>query len=277
MADTPDRSAAPMNRWVLVTGGALRLGRETCLAFARAGWNVVCHYHRSAEAASALGAELTALGVQCALVPGPLDHPDDAERLFTATLQQVGGRLDAIVNNASLFEPDTADSFSGSALLAQLQTNLIVPLTLGRMLHRHCADAKPAEPAVLVHILDQKVFNLNPDYFSYTLSKLALERAVSQQAQALAPLVRVNGVAPGLLYPSGPQSRENYELASRANLLRRPIDAARVAQATVFLADNPCITGASLCVDNGQHLVPVPRDIMFVVDELLRDRSDEGH
>ncbi|MBC7468177.1 MAG: SDR family oxidoreductase [Ramlibacter sp.] len=265
-----------MSRWVLVTGGALRLGRETCLAFARAGWNVACHYNRSTAAARSLGEELTVLGVKWALVPGPLDSADDADKLFRSALHCVGGELHGIVNNASLFEPDTAENFSERGLLAQLQTNLIVPLTLGRMLYRHCVDSQPIAPSALVHILDQKVFNLNPDYFSYTLSKLALERAVAQQAQALAPLVRVNAVAPGLLYISGPQSQENYDLASRANLLRRPIDVARVAQATVFLADNPCITGASLCVDNGQHLVPVPRDIMFVVDELLRNISNEG-
>jgi NAD(P)-dependent dehydrogenase (short-subunit alcohol dehydrogenase family) len=108
------------------------------------------------------------------------------------------------------------------------------------------------------------VFNLNPDYFSYTLSKLALHQSVALQAQALAPQVRVNAVAPGLLYVSGPQTEENFQAAGRANLLRQPIDPVRVAESVLFLAQNPAISGASLPVDNGQHLVPMARDVMFV-------------
>jgi NAD(P)-dependent dehydrogenase (short-subunit alcohol dehydrogenase family) len=105
------------------------------------------------------------------------------------------------------------------------------------------------------------------------VSKLALERAVALQAQSLAPAVRVCGVAPGILYASGPQNQANFEQASRANLLRRRVDPADVARTCVFLAGTPSVTGTTLCVDNGQHLVPLPRDIMFVVDELLKEES----
>jgi NAD(P)-dependent dehydrogenase (short-subunit alcohol dehydrogenase family) len=118
-------------------------------------------------------------------------------------------------------------------------------------------------------VLDQKVFNLNPDYFSYTVSKLALERAVALQAQALAPRVRVCGVAPGLMFLSGPQTQENFDRSSRVNLMQRAIDPAQVAATCVFLAQNPCITGTTLCVDNGQHLVPLERDVMFAVQDNL--------
>ena len=102
------------------------------------------------------------------------------------------------------------------------------------------------------------------------MSKLALERAVALQAQSLAPAVRVCGVAPGILYQSGPQGEANFQQAARANPMRRPIDPADVARACVFLAGTPSVTGTTLSVDNGQHLVPLPRDIMFVVDELLK-------
>jgi NAD(P)-dependent dehydrogenase (short-subunit alcohol dehydrogenase family) len=83
----------------------------------------------------------------------------------------------------------------------------------------------------------------------------------------------VCAVAPGLMYVSGPQSVENFERASRVNLMRRPTDPAQVAASCLFLAQNPCITGVTLTVDNGQHLVPLPRDVMFVVDEVMRDRD----
>ena len=119
-------------------------------------------------------------------------------------------------------------------------------------------------------MLDQKVYNLNPDYFSYTLSKLALERAVSLQAQSLAPTLRVNAVAPGLMYLSGPQTQDNFNRASQANLLRQPINPADVASSVVFLAGNASITGTTVRVDNGQHLLPLARDVMFVVKELFK-------
>jgi NAD(P)-dependent dehydrogenase (short-subunit alcohol dehydrogenase family) len=139
----------------------------------------------------------------------------------------------------------------------------------GRGSPRHARD--DVDPSV-VHVLDQKVFNLNPDYFSYTVSKLALERLVSLQAQSLAPTLRVNAVAPGLMYLSGPQTPENFARAASANLLRQPIDPQDVARSAVFLASTPSITGTTVRVDNGQHLVPLARDVMFVVDELFKDK-----
>lgn len=262
--------------WVWVTGGALRLGREISLAFARAGWNVLCHYRHSHAPALALCDELRALGVQAQAfggdVGGALDSQAHCQVAFDEARRIAGRGLHCIVHNASLFEPDTGRDFDEAQALAQLQVNLLAPMHLGKWLAALHADATPgagAQPS-LVHILDQKVFNLNPDYFSYTLSKLALERAVSLQAQALAPQVRVNAVAPGLMFLSGPQSADNFELASRANLLRQPIDAQHVAQSVVFLASNPALTGTTIRADNGQHLVPTERDIMFVADEWMK-------
>ena len=168
-----------------------------------------------------------------------------------------------------------------------MQVNLLAPLLLGQLLAQQQAVAAPqplsasaqAQPqpastpdACLIHILDQKVFNLNPDYFSYTLSKQALERAVALQAQALAPTVRVCGVAPGLLYLSGPQSPENFHLASRINLQRQPINPQDVAKTCLFMAETPSINGSTLCVDKGQHLVPLNQDVMFAVDQWLAAR-----
>ncbi len=264
-----------MTPWVLITGGAVRLGRELCLAFARAGWNVVCHYQTSEQQAMAVADAVRQLGRQAATVQGTLDREDSVQAIFEATGLAADMHLRAVVNNASRFDPDTASNFDDAALRGQLQANLLAPIQLGRLLHAYAlriegnATDAPNGAFSLIHVLDQKVFNLNPDYFSYTLSKLALERAVVQQAQALAPLLRVNGIAPGLMYPSGPQSAENFALASQANLLQQSIDPAQVAQTAVFLAQNTCITGARICVDNGQHLVALPRDVLFLVDELL--------
>ena len=253
---TPDRC-------VLVTGAAHRLGAEIATAFARAGWQVACHYERSQAAAEALVQRLQAEGGRAFAVQGSLASEGDAVALFAAA--QAQGRVGCVVNNASTFFPDEGRDFQSTQALHQLQVNLLAPLMLGRELARVAQG-----DASVLHILDQKVFNLNPDYFSYTVSKLALERAVALQAQSLAPAVRVCGVAPGLMYLSGPQTRDNFERAASANLLRRPTDPADVARTCLFLASTASITGTVVSVDNGQHLVPLPRDIMFVVDDLLK-------
>ncbi len=271
-----------MRSWALITGGSVRLGREIGLAFARAGWHVACHYNRSEAEAHALCAELRALGVDALVVQGDLEDEASCQSIFDTTTAITGTALQCVVNNASLFVPDEGADFDEAQALAQIKVNLMAPMRFGKWmaaLHAstpaHDAAANEgtcngqAKPSV-IHVLDQKVFNLNPDYFSYTLSKLALERAVSLQAQSLAPTLRVNAVAPGLMYPSGPQSQDNFNRAAQANVLRQPINPVDVAASVVFLAGNASITGTTVRVDNGQHLVPLARDVMFVVEELFK-------
>ncbi len=261
-----------MRSWALITGGSVRLGREIGLAFARAGWNVACHYNRSADEAHALCAELKALGVDALAVQGDLENEASCQGIFDSTVAVTGNALHCVVNNASLFVPDEGDDFDEAQALAQIKVNLMAPMRFGKWmaaLHASTSDHAGTKPSV-IHVLDQKVFNLNPDYFSYTLSKLALERAVSLQAQSLAPTLRVNAVAPGLMYLSGPQTQDNFNRAASANLLRHPINPADVASSVVFLAGNASITGTTVRVDNGQHLVPLARDVMFVVEELFK-------
>lgn len=269
-----------MVKQVLVTGGAQRLGAELVRAFARAGWKVWCHYQRSGEHATALQSELQGAGLQIELVQAELADQSAIESMMNHILQ-ASGALNVVINNASMFEPDEGIDFSPEAARLQMDVNLIAPMLLGKLLARQqreqrdqeAGDAHTAADACVIHVLDQKVFNLNPDYFSYTLSKLALEKAVALQAQALAPGVRVCGVAPGLMYLSGPQQQENFELASQINLRRQATDPLDVAKSCVFLAETPSITGATLSVDNGQHLVPLTRDVMFVVDEWIKKKN----
>jgi NAD(P)-dependent dehydrogenase (short-subunit alcohol dehydrogenase family) len=257
-------------RWALVTGGGRRLGREFCLAFARAGWNVVCHYQTSFHEARQVCAEIERLGRKAVAVAGDLSEEAGRQQAYEQATQAAQACLQALVNNASEFEPDDELDFSPQLLRRQLEVNLVAPLHLGALLARSAQGRAGTQRPALIHVLDQKVFNPNPDYFSYTVSKLALERSVALQAQALAPHVRVNAVAPGLVYVSGPQDKNNFEQARSVNLLRTPIDPVDVAEAAVFLANTSSITGVTLCVDNGQHLVPLERDIMFVTDQLMR-------
>ncbi|WP_294769009.1 SDR family NAD(P)-dependent oxidoreductase [uncultured Rhodoferax sp.] len=249
---------------VLITGGAHRLGALLCNQFAQAGWEVWCHYQRSADAAEALCASLRAQGHAARAIQARLED-EDSRRIMVQTIAEQSGPLHCLVNNASSFEPDAGAAMDVAGARQQLEVNLLAPLSLSSLMAQTPLDA-PAGNRSIVHVLDQKVFNLNPDYFSYTVTKLALERAVALQAQALAPAIRVCGVAPGLMFLSGPQTQANFEQAARVNLQRTPLDPAQVAATCLFLAQNSAINGVTIAVDNGQHLVPLERDVMFMVE-----------
>src|SRR5690606_18578231 len=116
--------------------------------------------------------------------------------------------------------------------------------------------------AVAINLLDQKLYNLNPDFLSYTLSKAALHSATTMLAQALAPKVRVVGVAPGITLVSGNQTEAGFTQAHQATPLGRSSTPDDIAAAVCFAAESPAITGTTLVVDGGQHLIPLPRDVM---------------
>ena len=235
---------------VLVTGGAKRLGAAIARALAGAGHEVVIHYRGSADAAMALADELGATTVQ-----GDLAEPSALGGLFARAA--ANGAIDGLVNSASLFEEDRPEAID-AALAARLHAvNCVAPARLTALL-----AATGGEGAV-VNLLDQKLANPNPDFFSYSLSKYALAGATTMMAQAFAPRVRVNAVAPGLTLKSGDQSDAEFACVARANLLERPVGAENVAAAVVYLLEARSVTGQTLYVDAGQRFLKRDGDIMF--------------
>lgn len=239
---------------VLVTGGAKRLGAAIARACADAGAHVVIHYGRSADAARALAQELGGATVQ-----GDLSDPTQATALFARARDAAGGPIAALVNSASAFEFDRPEAID-AGLAARLHAiNAVTPALLAGAL---AAQADVEEGAV-VNLLDQKLANPNPDFFSYSLSKYALAGATTMLAQALSPRVRVNAVAPGITLPSGGQSEDEFAAVASDNLLRHPVGAENVAAAVVYLLGARSVTGQTIYVDAGQRFVPSARDVMF--------------
>ncbi len=190
--------AGPALGHVLVTGGGKRLGACIARACAAAGWRVVIHYGRSADDAQALAGELGG-----AVVQGDLSDPSQAAALFARARAAAGGPIAALVNSASAFEFDRPEAIDADLAARLHATNAVTPAMLASAL---AAQDDVAEGAV-VNLLDQKLANPNPDFFSYSLSKYALAGATTMLAQALSPRVRVNAVAPGITLPSGGAER----------------------------------------------------------------------
>ncbi|MCU0966763.1 MAG: SDR family oxidoreductase [Burkholderiaceae bacterium] len=252
---------------VLVTGSAQRIGREIALELAANGWQVAVHYRRSAAEAEQTVAAVQQTGGRALAFAADLADEAACESLLPA-VQAAFGRVDAVVNNASLFEYDSVEDFSFAAMERHWRANTAPAIVLARALHA-CVTAPgaPAGTGVVVNLLDQKLWNPNPDYFSYTLSKAALEAANTLLAQALAPRVRVCGVAPGVTLLSGEMSGGEFDASHRMTPLQRSSTPQDVARAVRFLLESPAITGTTLLVDGGQHLQAQPRDVMFLARE----------
>jgi NAD(P)-dependent dehydrogenase (short-subunit alcohol dehydrogenase family) len=171
--------------------------------------------------------------------------------------------VDAVVNSASTFEHDSAASFGFAAMEQHLRSNTGAPIVLAQALHSHVL-ARGCSSGAVVNLLDQKLWNLNPDFLSYTLSKAALEVANTMLAQALAPQLRVVGVAPGLTLKSHMLSDEQFAALHQISPLGRSSTAADVAATVKFALENASITGTTLLVDGGQHLMQFERDFSLM-------------
>jgi NAD(P)-dependent dehydrogenase (short-subunit alcohol dehydrogenase family) len=249
---------------VLVTGAARRLGRAIALDLAAHGWDVAVHYRRSRAEADDTVRALRDAGARAEAFAADLADETQCEALVPQVLDRLGA-LTALVNNASLFEYDDVASLRYDGLDRHWRSNTAAAIVLARALHAHRIDpaAAPGD-ACVVNLLDQKLFNPNPDYLSYTLSKAALHAATPLLALALAPAVRVCGVAPGLTLESPLIDGKRLTALKAHEPLPRGVEAHDVAHAVRFVLENRAITGTTLLVDAGSHLVPRARDFAFL-------------
>lgn len=246
-----------MNALVLVTGAGRRVGAAIARRLARDGWVVGVHANHSRAEANDVVNAIRQDGGRAELFAADLTVQRDIDALAD-TLTQRGDWV-GLVNSAASFTPDTIADFSLDAAEKQVRLNLLSPVYLARKLREAIGDKR----GFVINISDQKVLNPNPDFLSYTLAKTGLAHATGALAQALAPNIRVNCIAAGLMLVSGDQAQENFARVHNQNLTRVGTRVGDVADAVAFLAGAENITGALIPVDGGQHLVPSARDVMF--------------
>jgi NAD(P)-dependent dehydrogenase (short-subunit alcohol dehydrogenase family) len=234
----------------LITGGARRIGRALVAAAAEAGFDVAVHVRSVDDDAEAAAAEVRARGRKAQIFACDLRRESTTVALVGEVEAELGP-VTLLVNSASVFERDAFADMNRASWDAHMETNFRAPLVLAQAFARRL----PAErEGLIVNILDQRVWNPTPEFFSYSLSKAALWDATRILAQELAPRIRVNGIGPGPTLPSIHQDQAAFAAEAAATLLRRPVEPADVAQALRYLIDAAAVTGQMIAVDAGQHL-----------------------
>ena len=245
----------------LVTGGVRRLGAVIAARLAEAGYDLALSSHSDGTPEARLAEAIEQHASNWRHFPADLSDPANAEKLIAAVSAHFGRAPELLVNNAAMFGQDGWTQMDAASLEAHFRLNLFTPLLLSKALvSRHLPSGQPA----IVHIVDQRVRNPNGDQLSYTLSKQALAASVRSMAAALAPHARVNGVAPGLVIPTDDYSGEQMSSLSAKMPLGQLPSAESVAEAVLFLATAPHISGQIIFADAGAHLKSYDRDFLFL-------------
>lgn len=244
----------------LITGAARRIGRCLAETLAAAGWHVVVHHNNSAIDAEETVRAITEAGGRAVALAADLSDPAACTRLVDQAHALTGG-LGCLINNASIFVEDTARDIDAETFDRVMAVNLRAPAILSRVF---AAQITGDGEGVIVNILDQKLANPNPDFLSYTLSKHGLAALTEMTAASLGPSVRVCAVAPGLTLPSGGQPQSQFDAVHGRTPLARGSQPEDIAGAVLYLLGARAVTGETILVDGGQHLVPSARDVMFL-------------
>jgi NAD(P)-dependent dehydrogenase (short-subunit alcohol dehydrogenase family) len=241
----------PSSRGVaLITGGARRIGKAIALSVGEAGFDVAVHHRAGADEAQDLVQSLHAMGRKAMAFSADLAIEAEVQALLP-TVTAALGPVTLLINNASLFEDDRIETQTRASWDTHMEINLRAPMVLAQAM----AASLPADrEGLILNLLDQRVLKLNPQFFSYTLSKAALWQATKTLAQALAPRIRVNGIGPGPTLPSIHQAAGEFEAEAANTLLQRRADPSQIAQAVRYLIDARSVTGQMIAIDGGQHL-----------------------
>lgn len=243
---------APGAGVALVTGGARRIGRALALALCERGFDTAVHYHHSAEAAADVAEAIRRTGCRSSVHRADLAEPEACRQLFAAVRASLGP-VGLLVNSASIFEYDRPDTVSDASWVRHMAINLQAPFLLCQAMQRQPEVAS----GLVVNLIDQRVLNPTPHFTSYTVSKMALAGLTRHLALALAPRLRVNGIAPGLVLLGDERDRDVERLAASTPLGRASaVD--ELVRALLYFIDCPSVSGDVLVVDSGMHLGRAP-------------------
>lgn len=243
------------SRTAIVTGGAKRIGAAIVRALAADGWHVLIHCNASRGEAERLAAEVGHAGV----VSADLADPGAADTIIAALDGLPPPRL--LVNNASRFVYDKADDFT----LDQWEMHQAVNLRAPALLSRAFAERLGERGGLIVNLLDAKLAQPNPDFFTYTVSKMGLAGLTELLARFHAARgIRVCGIAPSVTLVSGPQSRDNFDEVHGLNALGRGVEVEEIVAALRFIIATPTLTGQTIALDGGQRFLALPRDVQFL-------------
>ncbi|MBZ5760131.1 MULTISPECIES: SDR family oxidoreductase [Rhizobium] len=237
-------------RTALITGASRRIGSAMARDLASNGFNIAIHADTSMVEAEALAAELRLDGIKAIAVKADLQNNFEVSTLVERTVSALGP-LDLLINNASTFRSDTADAFDAEAFEAHFAVHVRAPSILAAEFARQLPDSVPG---LIVNIIDQRVWALNPRFYSYTLSKAALWTATQTLAQSFAPRIRVNAIGPGPTLASSRQAPEDFQAQIDGLLLKAGPGLDEFGRTVRFLFDTPSITGQMIALDGGQHL-----------------------
>jgi NAD(P)-dependent dehydrogenase (short-subunit alcohol dehydrogenase family) len=240
--------------WALVTGAARRIGRVLALTAARGGYDVIVHHRGAADEAAETVRFVEHLGQAAIAVSADLADAEACRRLIA----EAPGAVRLLVNCASLFEDDRIDTLTAASWDAAQAANLRAPVLLAQAFAAGLAGGE----GQIVNIIDQRVLRPTPQFFSYAVSKAALWAATQMMAQALAPVIRVNAIAPGPTLPSVHQSSAAFEAEARAVPLGHGASPEEIGEALAYLIDARSVTGQMIAVDGGQHLAWRTPDII---------------
>ena len=245
-----DRELFPKR--ALITGAGKRIGRALAEALGQDGWAVAVHYRSSVDGAEETAAAIESAGGRGVTVQGDLTDEKDLKTLIPLAENRLGGSLSLLINSASTFEDDTASTHDRQSWDLNFDTNLRAPVALSQAF----ANALPeGRKGLIINLIDQRVWKLNPQFFTYTLSKAALLSATKTLAQALAPHIRVNGIGPGPTLQSIHQNSEDFEAERRATLTGEGSRPEEIVRAMRYLIAADSVTGQMIAPDGGQHLM----------------------
>ena len=244
-------SHASPHKVALITGAARRIGREIALELGRARWPVAVHYRNSKKDAEELVRQLQGLGVKSVALSADLSDFKAMRGLVDDCTTALGAPT-CLINNASEFLLDSLESLEEDTWDVHQSINLKAPVFLAQAMLRALPHGVEGN---IINIIDQRVWKLTPDFFSYTISKAGLWTATRTLAQALAPRIRVNAIGPGPVFQSVHQTDVEFAAEQTSTLLARGPTPEEIATAVKFILATPSMTGQMIALDGGQHLL----------------------